>query len=60
MAERARIRCYECPNYSGGKYRGRCKELKSKVEAVDWCYRDQVRALEGSSSSHKTNSSKEA
>ena len=45
-AERPIVRCYECLNYSGGKYRGKCKELKTKVEAVDWCYRDQVKALQ--------------
>ena len=45
MSERPIVRCYECPNYSGGKYRGKCRELKTKVEAVDWCYRDEVKAL---------------
>jgi len=45
MSDREIIRCYECPNYSGGQYKGRCKELKQKVDAVDWCYKDQVEAF---------------
>lgn len=39
------IRCCDCPSYSGGKYRGSCTETDAKVDAVDWCYRDQVEAL---------------
>jgi hypothetical protein len=39
------IRCYECPNYVGGNCHGKCKELKKKVDAVDFCERSQVKAL---------------
>ena len=45
VSDRPIIRCYECPNYIGGSFKGRCKELKQRVDAVDWCYRDQVKAL---------------
>ena len=44
MPERKIVRCYQCKNYTPkSNVKGYCKDLKQKVDAVDFCYEDQIK-----------------
>lgn len=44
MTERKIVRCYNCKYYSPrSKTKGYCRDLKQKVNSVDFCYEDQIR-----------------
>jgi len=44
MTERKLTRCYQCENYSPrSKTKGYCRDLKEKVDAVDFCYEGKTK-----------------